>query len=86
MRAGSASTATLPGGRYKRRLQASCYATGQEVVGVAPTDAMRSSILCAIAADHWRVPADLLERGQAYDLVRDRANIRVSVLSPTGLD
>jgi Protein of unknown function (DUF3363) len=39
-----------------------------------------------IDADHWRVPADLLERGQAYDLVRDRANIRVGVLSPTGLD
>jgi hypothetical protein len=37
-------------------------------------------------ADHWRVPADLPERGQAYDLARDRANIRVSVLSPTGLD
>jgi type IV secretory pathway VirD2 relaxase len=36
-------------------------------------------------ADHWRVPADLPERGQAYDLARDRANIRVSVLSPTGL-
>jgi hypothetical protein len=34
----------------------------------------------------WRVPADLVERGQAYDLARDRANIRVSVLSPTGLD
>ena len=39
-----------------------------------------------IDADHWRVPADLLERGQAYDLTRDRASIRVSVLSPTGLD
>src|SRR5271169_3763938 len=39
-----------------------------------------------IDADHWRVPADLVERGQAYDLARDRANIRVSVLSPTGLD
>jgi type IV secretory pathway VirD2 relaxase len=39
-----------------------------------------------IDADHWRVPADLPERGQAYDLARDRANIRVSVLSPTGLD
>jgi hypothetical protein len=39
-----------------------------------------------IDADHWRVPADLPERGQAYDLVRDRANIRVSVLSPSGLD
>ena len=39
-----------------------------------------------IDADHWRVPADLLERGQAYDLARDHANIRISVLSPTGLD
>jgi hypothetical protein len=39
-----------------------------------------------IGADHWRVPADLVERGQAYDLARDRANIRISVLSPTGLD
>ncbi|MDP1964642.1 MAG: DUF3363 domain-containing protein, partial [Reyranella sp.] len=27
-----------------------------------------------IDADHWRVPADLVERGQAYDLARDRAN------------
>ncbi len=26
-----------------------------------------------IDADHWRVPADLAERGQAYDLARDRA-------------
>jgi type IV secretory pathway VirD2 relaxase len=39
-----------------------------------------------IDADHWRVPADLPERGQAYDLARDRTNNRVSVLSPTGLD
>jgi len=39
-----------------------------------------------IDADHWRVPADLPERGQAYDLARDRANIRISVLSPVGLD
>jgi hypothetical protein len=38
-----------------------------------------------IDADHRRVPADLPERGQAYDLARDRANIRVSVLSPTGV-
>jgi type IV secretory pathway VirD2 relaxase len=38
-----------------------------------------------IDEDHWRVPADLVERGQAYDLARDRANIRISVLSPTGL-
>jgi hypothetical protein len=39
-----------------------------------------------IDADHWRVPADLPERGRACDLARDRANIRISILSPTGLD
>jgi hypothetical protein len=39
-----------------------------------------------IGVDHWRVPADLPERGHAYDLARDGANIRVSVLSPTGLN
>ena len=44
------------------------------------------AIVERIDADHWRVPTDLPERGQAYDLARDRANIRISVLSPTGLD
>jgi hypothetical protein len=39
-----------------------------------------------IDADHWRVPADLIERGQAYDLARDRANIRISILSHDSLD
>jgi hypothetical protein len=39
-----------------------------------------------IDADHWRVPANLLDRGQAYDLARDRANIRINILSPIGLD
>jgi hypothetical protein len=39
-----------------------------------------------IDADHWRIPADLAERGQAYDLARDRASGRVTVLSATGLD
>jgi type IV secretory pathway VirD2 relaxase len=39
-----------------------------------------------IDADHWHVPADLPARGQAYDLARNRANIRISILSPTGLD
>jgi hypothetical protein len=39
-----------------------------------------------IDADHWRVPADLPARGQAYDLARDRANIRISVVSHNGLD
>src|SRR5450432_4086764 len=39
-----------------------------------------------IDADHWRVPADLPARGQAYDLARDPPNIRISILSPSGLD
>lgn len=39
-----------------------------------------------IDVDHWRVPADLPARGQAYDLARDPSNIRISILSPTGLD
>jgi len=39
-----------------------------------------------IDADQWRVPADLLERGQAYDLARDRTMGRITVLSPTGLE
>jgi type IV secretory pathway VirD2 relaxase len=39
-----------------------------------------------IDADQWRIPADLPERGQAYDLARDQTSSRISVLSPTGLD
>jgi len=39
-----------------------------------------------IDADQWRVPADLPERGQSYDLARDRTTGRISVLSPTGLE
>ena len=39
-----------------------------------------------IDADHWRVPADLPERGQAYDLARDGTGIRVRILSLTDLD
>ncbi len=39
-----------------------------------------------IDAGQWRVPADLIERGRACDLARDRANVQISVLSPTGLD
>ena len=46
----------------------------------------RGSVIPRVDADHWRVPADLPARGQAYDLARDRANIRISILSPTGLD
>jgi type IV secretory pathway VirD2 relaxase len=38
-----------------------------------------------IDADQWRIPADLAERGQAYDRARDRA-APVRVLSPAGLE
>jgi type IV secretory pathway VirD2 relaxase len=37
-----------------------------------------------IDADQWRIPADLPERGQAYDLARDRTTGRLTVLSPAG--
>jgi type IV secretory pathway VirD2 relaxase len=46
----------------------------------------RADLVERIDVDHWRVPADLPERGHTYDLARDGANIRVSILSPTGLD
>jgi type IV secretory pathway VirD2 relaxase len=39
-----------------------------------------------IDANNWRIPADLVERGQAYDLARDRTMGRITVLSPTGLE
>lgn len=39
-----------------------------------------------IDADQWRIPADLPERGQAYDLARDRTTGQVAVLSPSGLE
>ncbi|MBI2714087.1 MAG: relaxase/mobilization nuclease and DUF3363 domain-containing protein [Rhizobiales bacterium] len=39
-----------------------------------------------IDADQWRIPADLPERGRAYDLARDRTTGGISVLSPTGLE
>ncbi|KAF0096018.1 MAG: hypothetical protein FD144_5897 [Rhodospirillaceae bacterium] len=39
-----------------------------------------------IDADQWRIPADLPERGQAYDLARDRTKGQITVLAPTGLE
>jgi hypothetical protein len=41
----------------------------------------RAELALQLAPNHWRVPANLPERGQAYDLARDRANIRISILS-----
>ena len=45
----------------------------------------RAGIVERVDPDHWRVPADLIERGQAYDRARDGANMRVGILSHTGL-
>ena len=39
-----------------------------------------------VDSDHWRIPADLAERGQAYDLARAGASVRLTVLSATGLE
>src|SRR5207244_5737573 len=39
-----------------------------------------------IDADHWRIPVDFPERGQAYDRTRDRTNDSIRVLSPMGLE
>jgi hypothetical protein len=46
----------------------------------------RAGIVERIDVDHWRVPADLPERGQAYDQAWNGRNIRIDILSPTGLD
>ena len=35
-----------------------------------------------IDADQWRIPADLPERGRAYDLARDRTKVRSIVSRP----
>lgn len=46
----------------------------------------RAGYVERVDADHWRVPKDLAQRGQAYDAARDGADIRVAILSPTPLD
>lgn len=44
----------------------------------------RAGIVERIDADHWRVPADLSEQGQAYDHARNM-RLHVNILSPIGL-
>lgn len=39
-----------------------------------------------IDADHWRVPADLPERGLAHDAARDGSAARIKTLSPIALE
>jgi type IV secretory pathway VirD2 relaxase len=39
-----------------------------------------------IDADHWKVPKDIVERGQAYDLSQGGDGLRIRTLSAVGLD
>jgi type IV secretory pathway VirD2 relaxase len=39
-----------------------------------------------IDADHWKVPKDIVARGQAYDLSRGGDGLRIRTLSAIGLD
>ncbi len=45
----------------------------------------RAGLVERIDDDHWRIPGDLSECGQAYDQAWAGSSIRVSVLSPTDL-
>jgi type IV secretory pathway VirD2 relaxase len=85
------------GGVYRPSLHLERARTAIDRIGGDPEAFVRSHVrrlealrraghVERIDADHWRIPADLPERGQVYDLARDHANIRISVLSPTGLD
>jgi hypothetical protein len=46
----------------------------------------RSGQVERIDADHWRVPNDIVERGQAYDLSQGGHGLRIRTLSAIGLD
>ena len=84
------------GGVYRPSLHLERARTAIEHIGGDPEAFVRSHVRRLealrraghaerIDANHWRVPADLPARGQAYDLARDRANIRIAVLSPIGV-
>ena len=46
----------------------------------------RAGIVERIHAEHWTIPADLPERGLAYDLKRDGRDARLTILSPIPLN
>jgi len=46
----------------------------------------RASLVERIDADHWKVPKDIVERGQAYDLSQGGDGLRIRTLSAIGLD
>jgi hypothetical protein len=51
-----------------------------------PSAKSPESELERIDADHWKVPKDIVERGQAYDLSQGGDNLRIRTLSAIGLD
>jgi type IV secretory pathway VirD2 relaxase len=46
----------------------------------------RAGLVERIDADHWKVPKDIVERGQAYDLSQGGDGLRIRTLSAIGLD
>lgn len=46
----------------------------------------RAGLVERVDADHWKVPKDIVERGQAYDLGNGGDGLRIRTLSAIGLD
>ena len=46
----------------------------------------RAGLVERIDADHWKVPKDIVERGQAYDRSQGGDELRIRTLSAIGLD
>jgi hypothetical protein len=46
----------------------------------------RAGLVERIDADHWKVPKDIVQRGQAYDLSQGGDGLRIRTLSAIGLD
>jgi type IV secretory pathway VirD2 relaxase len=46
----------------------------------------RAGLVERIDADHWKVPKDIVARGQAYDLSQGGDGLRIRTLSAIGLD
>jgi type IV secretory pathway VirD2 relaxase len=46
----------------------------------------RAGLVQRIDADHWKVPKDIVERGQAYDLSQGGDGLRIRTLSAISLD
>ena len=46
----------------------------------------RAGLVERVDADHWKVPKNIVERGQAYDLSQGGDGLRIRTLSAVGLD